>query len=523
MQIKEKYIETKQKIKEKMPVLEKIWKLKFVIEFLLAIIFAKEVFNIVIFKAYNNIWNLEYLIKGTLSGLLLLGITIKLIKDNRKKLESLFLAIAIPLSIGYMVFMLVFSVPDEHTHLYRAHNIARGEAFISLEQNEEKIPLAYVRIVNIKQYKELLEAKESDIKIENDKEFDLFNSFITYFPGIYIGPVVGELIGNALNFNLVDVLYLMRMMNVIIYLVAGYFTIKWIPFGKLMMLTYLCIPMVIHQAASISADCFINSMGLLFIAYNMKLLFLKEKEAYSKKQKVLYFVLALMATLNKSVYLPLAFLSVLLIFNKNTNKKDKIFMGATLGIMIIISAGWYLFGAQYKDTREYIIESNVSSSAQLKFIKENPVTFLEVLRNTVKDRMISYIYEAFGSRLGALNISINNIWQTIYIFMLIFAVFLEKSEVRLKNWQKAFMMLLVFGMIFLIFIALYLTWTPPGNLIIEGIQGRYFLPFLIIPLLCIIPKNKWLEFKNTVPIYAILIIFINLISLKNIIAFFIKK
>ena len=141
MRVIETYIKTKQKIKEKMPVLEKIWKLKFVIEFLLAIIFAKEVFNIVIFKAYNNIWNLEYLIKGTLSGLLLLGITIKLIKDNRKKLESLFLAIAIPLSIGYMVFMLVFSVPDEHTHLYRAHNIARGEAFISLEQNEEKIPL----------------------------------------------------------------------------------------------------------------------------------------------------------------------------------------------------------------------------------------------------------------------------------------------------------------------------------------------------------------------------------------------
>ena len=67
----------------------------------------------------------------------------------------------------------------------------------------------------------------------------------------------------------------MRLSNILIYLILGYFTIKCIPFGKLLMFAYLCIPMLIHQASSVSADALINSSTLLFIAYNMKLLFSK--------------------------------------------------------------------------------------------------------------------------------------------------------------------------------------------------------------------------------------------------------
>lgn len=501
---------------------KKIWKYSFILEFLLSCLLGYSILNIIYFKSYFDIWSLKHLIIAIITGIPLCIIMIRNIITNKEKLEKVFLTIAIPLSIGYSLFVLINKIPDENWHIYRSYNIARGNIIINVEENNESIPIEITKIENINNYQELFQIAKEETKLSGEEK-SYFNTFEIYFPIIYIGPVIGLKIASLFKINIILAIYLMRLMNIIIYLILGYFTIKWIPFGKLLTMTYLCIPMFIHQAASTSADTFINSMCLLFIAYNMKLLF--KKENYSLKEKILYFVLALGATLNKLAYIPLAFLSLLLIFNKKypKSKQDKIFMGTTVAIMVILSGIWYLFGTQYEDTREYIIENGISSSEQLEFIKSNPFKFVQVLSNTFNKNTTNYIYQALGERLALLNIKIDSAIPTIYLGMLIFAIFLEKSKIKLSNWQKVWIALLVIGMIGLIYIALYLGWTVPGADIIDGIQGRYFLPFAILAFLCFIPKEKYLKFKNKVPTYTILIILLNLISLNEIIITYIDK
>lgn len=489
-------------------------------EFLLCLIFISSLFNVLYIKKINNIWSLKDLLLVGITGVASLLIIVKSFIDNKDKLEKVFVTIGTPLLIAYMIFVIPFKVPDENYHIYRAFNIARGDILISKEQNEETVPNEFLSIEEIQKYSDLFEVKSKNIHIpSNGEETKSFNAAQAYFPSIYIGPVIANIIGNIINLDVINLIYLMRIMNIIIYLVLGYYTIKFLPFGKLLMLVYLCIPMMLHQAASVSPDGFMNGMALLFIAYSMKLLFTKNDEAYTMKEKVIYFVLALLATLNKAAYMPLIFIAVLLIFNKKhpINKKDKIFMFATICIMVALTAGWYLIGNRYTDTRDIVVNiKGANSSEQLKFVMSNPKHFLKLLFDCLWNNKTLFTYQALGSQLGYLDINVDTFFTTFYLILLLFAPFVEKSEFKLAKFQKLWLLLITLGIASITCFAMYLGWSRPGLEFIDGVQGRYFLPVLILPLLCLIPKDNYLKFKHTLLVYPTLILIINFFFLDTI-------
>ena len=63
----------------------------------------------------------------------------------------------------------------------------------------------------------------------------------------------------------------------------------------------------------------------------------------------------------------------------------------------------------------------------------------------------------------------------------------------------------------LIWTALYLSFTPVGSLVINGVQSRYFIP-LILPLLIIINTNKIKTNFNKERLYYVYIILLTIIS-----------
>ena len=128
---------------------------------------------------------------------------------------------------------------------------------------------------------------------------------------------------------------------------------------------------------------------------------------------------------------------------------------------------------------------------------------------------------SLGSLLGYLDIPVDTLVCTLYLILLVFAPFLEKSKYRLKKLHKIWLLLITFGIICLVCFAMYLGWTVPTSLLIDGVQGRYFLPVLILPLLCLIQKNNYLKFKNTIPFYAFMICFLNYYALLAVFKFFI--
>ena len=115
---------------------KQVWKYNIIIEFILSLIFGNSVFQIIFFRKYIGVWNLQHLIIGIVTGTIILFIIIKNTIDYREKLEKIFLSIATPLAIGYLIFMMILYVPDEHSHLSRAFNIGRGILFIDKDINK---------------------------------------------------------------------------------------------------------------------------------------------------------------------------------------------------------------------------------------------------------------------------------------------------------------------------------------------------------------------------------------------------
>ncbi len=141
---------------------------------------------------------------------------------------------------------------------------------------------------------------------------------------------------------------------------------------------------------------------------------------------------------------------------------------------------------------------------------------------TLYERINFYIKTFLGENLGALNITVREVDIWIIGILILFAPFLEKNEKMLNKKEKLLLICINICVIILVLTGLYMGWTPVGADIIEGVQGRYFIPVLILPLLCLINTKKFLECKNTKLIYVILTIMVNISAIQSVINYFLK-
>ncbi len=496
----------------------------FIIEFLLCLLEAITFLRILGgksgWRASINIYNISILV---FIVLIILSIIIISLKNSDKKIEKIFLTFAIPIGILYMIFLIPTFVPDENAHALRAYEIANGEFIIKYDESGDAktyFPLDLIESGTdggIDNYIALNDKINEEVDYNN--KIESFNPSQSYFPILYIFSGFGFFIGKIFNLNFIITMYIGRMFNLIFGLIIGYYSIKLIPFGKLLLCTYMFLPMFFQQEASLSADSFINSIAIFYIVYNLFLMF--EKKEFRKKDKLIFVFLSFLLAICKTVYIPLIFISILLFKNKNFEKKDLIkLLTFTFIISIIFGAIWYKFSSGYTDERDYIKIMNVNGGEQVKWIIKNPINFVKTLIHTSIENLDGYINQFIGTPLGWLNINVNGVIIKVLLVILIFTPFLEETNFILTKYDRIWFILLFLGMGFLSALALFIGWTNVGGDKILGIQGRYFIPIAILPLLCLCIKDKNIKFKNieyTLPIFLSLL---NIGAVYSIIDFF---
>ena len=109
-------------------------KLIYVIEFIISVILVKQVFDVLTTKAYKEYYPLNKIIWSVILGILVLGIIIYICKKNKESIEKIFVAFAIPLSIGFAIFVLPLNVPDEGTHIMKAYDISIGNIVTKIDE-----------------------------------------------------------------------------------------------------------------------------------------------------------------------------------------------------------------------------------------------------------------------------------------------------------------------------------------------------------------------------------------------------
>lgn len=444
---------------------------------------------------------------------IILGIYFFLEKKN-VKIHNRYLIIYSILGVIYMATVPLYMAPDETEHYSRALDVSEGK-FIS-PQNEEgkvkrKLSLPKEWMERMHSQYDIISNFDSKSNNTNYNE-DAYDNTALYSPVTYIPQAIGINISKIFTNNNLYISYMARLINFLFILFITYFAIKYTPMGKESMMLISLIPMNIYESISLSSDGMV--VAIIFAMISLVLNLRYTNNSLNKNKLCLLYLLAIIIALNKIVYVPVCLIYFLIPKDKFKNSKQYWTNVAILGTMItILSIGWILISSRY--LIEY--RPGVNSSEQIKFIISNPIRYILIICNTIIKNGESYLSTMFGTSLGWLNIEINRLIIYIYIFSIFFYIVKGKKENKnaIENDKITRINMSIICMIIslLIFTSIYVQWTPVRNLIIEGIQGRYFIPILMLFILSI---TKNVEEDDTKSSNSILIsVAVNICVVSN--------
>ena len=460
---------------------------------------------------------------------LLLGIN--QILGGKYKLEKIFLTCAIPLGMIYTLLIPPGIVPDEWVHMHNTFSLSsqimgkEENNKITMKKSELELYNQQITISNNDYYNYVYSnifsiSKDNDysnIDIDSPGMGQLFG----YFPA-----VMGTTVSRILHLGAVTTVYIARSCNFIFYLTLTYFALKKIPFGKVLLFSITMLPMASHQMFSLSYDTIINSASFFCIAYGM--FFVYQSNEVKLKDVIVYGLSGILLLANKgSAY---AFILVIPILAKYFNpngepyaKKTKIIIFLIVIICIIIlNYRSFINNDQTSSIGAVSGESIVPwaglpSYTLSEMMGDIPGT-IQLFLNTFVQKGGYYINTAIGSLMGWLVIPIPMWIINSWIGILIISAFVEKSDNEVFTHEhKLLYFLIALGVVLVVMLAMALAWTPLGYDVIEGVQGRYYIPIIFLMLISLQNSRIYLNEKLTslllvtIPVMSAITV-INLIS-----------
>ena len=235
----------------------------------------------------------------------------------------------------------------------------------------------------------------------------------------------------------------------------------------------------------------------------------EKKDLMSKKEFAFLVVLNVFMSMLKIVYLPICFLIFLIPHERFSSKKSKnIKLLIILVGVIVINLLWLSYSSKF------LFETNpgVNSTEQVKFVLTSPFAYSKILFRTITTEFYIYLMNGLGAYLGWLNIAVSQFYIFIYFIMLVFIIIVDQNKKRLKEYERWWIAFLTVGVIALIFTSLYVQWTPVQNEVINGIQGRYFLPIILMVALLVQNKIQY-SLNNGLKYFSSFAIFLNVYAI----------
>ena len=314
------------------------------------------------------------------------------------------------------------------------------------------------------------------------------NPFFGYLP-----QAIGVLIAKLLDLNIIWMLWLARICNLLFYAGVISLAIRKTPVLKIPLLVVACIPISIYQAASVSIDSMIISLGILSVSYFIYMCKSPE-DSLTQKDIAIFAIICLLLGLCKLTYLAFIFL-LLFVPSKNFKMERKNYYLTIIVAIIVVSVLgllWSRYSApkllhSWRSSRNLI-----NSTLQFNYISDHPKSILKFLYNIFfldLPRIVGGVFSFFGAVQFSHYID-KYYFVTASILLYLAAVLLaypRNVEFKLKT-KLGSALIIVVVYVGTCFIQL-LTWASVGyyNL---GISTRYFIPlFALLPIAIWIKRN----------------------------------
>lgn len=397
------------------------------------------------------------------------------------KKENIYLILALTLGLFMAVFNPPFAgVPDEHAHYWKAWSVAEGYWRCT---GEDKIPLTAkqlpdqikpIKYEGIKDNKIVVALlKEKLFEKDNQEKAVIGGAVCPATPFGYFVPASALLIGRNIGFSALADLYLARIVALLISVFIFYQAIRIVPFGKMIFLLLGLFPMTIRQMASLSYDGLQIAFAVLFLAYILKLAN-KKDNLLNKAQMVLLLFLSLFG-LNVKGSFALTILIFILPFQKF--KKKWQYWTFTVGFVLINMLMVFGIRATFFDRS---IPQWTDPSKQIGFVLSAPLHFINVaLESYLGAGGLIPHFDGIIFKTGT-SYDIPGLFYVLVFLGILIFIRNQEEHVDLSRRQRFVLFVTFLASFFIIYLALYLSWSKPGAIKVSGVQGRYFLS--IIPL-----------------------------------------
>ena len=468
---------------------------------------------------FNIIYNMEFGQKAWLNKLyfavmalliLFLVLSFYLFIIKKYEVAKAYIPIAVILGITMSAVFMPHGIPDEPGHIDTAYQLSnimmgKGKAGDGIVYKRKADVIQDDLLVNGLESNSYYQLKENLFKRPSDTELIpvVFDDAGRIVPDIvYLPMAVGITIGRLLGLSTLMTYYIGRMLNLLVFILITAFAIKLLPYGKNLVAMIMLLPISMQQASSASYDSMINALLILYMAYNLMLYY--NKKFRIKDAVVLLLLSGFIVMCKGGVYAPLCLLLIGLPYSsfrlsdkKEAKEKPKklIFIISILAVAAVLIS--VLIYAGYPTFKTLLVDGTIRGETEIytfSDIMNDPETVLYMVWNTMVQRGGSLLAGLLGGRLSWLDVKGSWIFLIILGSGLLFMTNIEGDKLTVSTKEKSCIMISHVFVIILIVGSMIVGFTKLDSDVIQGLQGRYFLP--VMPLLLLMINTDMINIKK---------------------------
>jgi uncharacterized membrane protein len=266
------------------------------------------------------------------------------------------------------------------------------------------------------------------------------------------------------------------------------------------------IPMALFLRVSLSYDVMKTALSFLLIALMLKFAFTGKTSLTSRNIVLLITVVVLLA-LSKVPYFIFGLMFLLIPVNKTGSLKKYLLLFLSIMVIPGIAIKLFSLAAAYFGPKNAVLTeqpygmptsmmpSNIDD--QISHVIGNIPGFITVLFKTVFVYRGDYYLSEFVGNLGWLDTPLPSFFVVLFLAMLIIAAIGDSTFGINPGWKWKAIPLIGFIMAVAVIETVYYIYASPyKGIAVEGVQGRYFIPYS--PLFFLLFYNRYLTEKLNV-------------------------
>ena len=425
----------------------------------------------------------------------------------RHRVEMAFLVGLISCGLLYSVVFAPGTVPDETYHFEASYKLAdsimlqgptvdslpvRADDSALLDGMLQSWALGYDKYRSVIDQFAFFVNDASRVAVEPVSSFD----WTANPPYIKLPSALGIVLATLLNLGSYPLFYLGRFFNLLMFAALAYFAVRITPVGKNAMMVAGLLPMTLHLASSYSYDAGI--MGLAFLLTGMCLRAVYGEGLMSRREKAGIVVVAVLLAPCKVVYTVIVLLVILIPRKRFSStaasaRFKAIAIGcALLSVLVFRAAGLLqMAGVASSSTAEGSRGDEYGTFYSLSGLVSDPLNTVLLFLRTFDVQGSFYLDTLVGGALAWFQVDLK---APLYIpVALLFIVVLSAQRSEGDNAVIPGAHRVLCGGLALagglgVILSMLIGWTFTSESVVQGVQGRYFLPLL--PMAALIIRSK---------------------------------